>query len=169
MNHTDGGDPKCFTLDSASRGCADAIKILQLYWISFIRTLDPNTLRSPGMPAWEAWTIVSPRRIVFDNTNATVETRGAGIGEITAAGMNQRQRFVQLVLPIAKAKNAGLMPGADVTAFANGTATDPTLAGSNGTGMNQTMTEKSGNKTGNATTTSPKSTFTGAAGNIGLA
>jgi carboxylesterase type B len=49
-NNTDGGDPKCFTLDSANGGCAPAIPVVQSYWISFVQTLDPNTFRGAGSP-----------------------------------------------------------------------------------------------------------------------
>jgi hypothetical protein len=126
-NNTDGGDPKCFKLGSASGGCSEAIRIVQSYWISFVRTLDPNTFRAAGAPKWETWTINSPRRIVFDNANATMETMGAGIGEVTIAGLNQRQRCNSLVLPLAKANNAGLKKGQTLQPFANGTRSDPTL------------------------------------------
>ncbi|KAL8906199.1 MAG: hypothetical protein Q9207_002167 [Kuettlingeria erythrocarpa] len=34
---------------------ANMIPVLQQYWISFIRTLDPNTHRLEGTPTWEEW------------------------------------------------------------------------------------------------------------------
>lgn len=150
-NHTDANDPKCFKLDSENGGCASAIRIVQSYWISFVRTLDPNTFRLLGTPTWEAWSIDSPRRIVFDNANASMETMGAGIGEIVIAGMNQRQRCNTLTLPLAKVMNAGLQAGQTLQPFANGTRADPTL----GDSLNVTASS-SGDKTGTAT-------FTGAA------
>lgn len=52
------------------------IPVLQHYWISFIRTFDPNTYRLEGTPVWEEWTAdgfegqqEGRRRIVFQNTN----------------------------------------------------------------------------------------------------
>ncbi|KAL8961079.1 MAG: hypothetical protein Q9183_005365 [Haloplaca sp. 2 TL-2023] len=56
---------------------ADMIPILHHYWISFIRTFDPNTLRLEGTPVWEAWSSAGfdkgedgRRRIVFQNGGA---------------------------------------------------------------------------------------------------
>lgn len=128
-NNTDGNDPKCYTIPTSRGGCADAIPIVQNYWLSFIKTLDPNTLRLPGTPEWKPWDIDGARRIVFDNGNATMETTGHGIGESTlATGMTQRQRCVKLIMPISKAMNAGLKEGEVLPPFANGTlAKDPTL------------------------------------------
>ncbi|KAL8706910.1 MAG: hypothetical protein Q9201_000070 [Fulgogasparrea decipioides] len=34
---------------------ANMIPVLQHYWISFIRTFDPNTFRLDGTPRWEEW------------------------------------------------------------------------------------------------------------------
>ncbi|KAK6581002.1 hypothetical protein PZA11_006490 [Diplocarpon coronariae] len=131
-NNTDGGDPKCFGTQAVSGDCAQAIKMVQAYWTSFIRTLNPNTYRLPGTPEWGTWTIASPKRIVLDNANATMEVMGAGIGEITPGGLNQRQRCGQLIIPIAKATIAGLKEGQTLPPFANGIGTDPTLPYING-------------------------------------
>ncbi|KUJ06636.1 alpha/beta-hydrolase [Mollisia scopiformis] len=161
-NNTDGNDPKCFKIDSANGGCASAISIVQSYWISFVRTLDPNTFRLAGTPTWEAWTIESPRRIVFNNANASIETMGAGVGEVVIAGMNQRQRCNTLTLPLAKVANAGLKAGETLQPFANGTRADPTLGDAS---LNVTAaSSKMSNLTGTAS--SPK--FTGAASSSGL-
>lgn len=35
---------------------ADIPLLMQKYWISFIRTFDPNVYRHPGSPRWEEWT-----------------------------------------------------------------------------------------------------------------
>ncbi|KAL8806816.1 MAG: hypothetical protein Q9182_001076 [Xanthomendoza sp. 2 TL-2023] len=51
------------------------IPMLQGYWTSFIRDLDPNTYRLPGTPTWEQWgtadfndrASLGRRRIVFQN------------------------------------------------------------------------------------------------------
>ncbi|KAL8659546.1 MAG: hypothetical protein Q9202_007075 [Teloschistes flavicans] len=59
---------------------AHAIPVLQQYWLSFIRTFDPNKLRLAGTPAWEEWTSstfggssVGSKRILFaDGGNTTV-------------------------------------------------------------------------------------------------
>ncbi|KAL9589052.1 MAG: hypothetical protein Q9203_002142 [Teloschistes exilis] len=59
---------------------AHAIPVLQHYWLSFIRTLDPNRLRLAGTPVWEEWTSGAfggstggGKRILFaDGGNTTV-------------------------------------------------------------------------------------------------
>lgn len=50
------------------------IPVLQHYWISFIRTFDPNTYRLEGTPLWEEWGADSfdgndggRKRILFHN------------------------------------------------------------------------------------------------------
>lgn len=126
-NNTDGNDPKCFKLATADGGCAEAISIVSSYWISFVRTLDPNTFRAAGAPHWQPWSIASPQRILFGNGEASMESMGAGIGEVIIAGLNQRDRCNTLTLPLAKAINIGLKAGESLPPFANGTAQDPTL------------------------------------------
>ncbi|CZR69022.1 uncharacterized protein PAC_18923 [Phialocephala subalpina] len=164
-NNTDGGDPKCFKLDSANGGCASAIQIVQSYWISFIRTLNPNTFRLAGTPEWESWSIDQPKRIVFDNANATIETMGNGIGEQVIAGMNQRQRCNTLTLPLAKIVNAGLKEGQTLQPFANGTRADPTLGDAvtvNGTSSMNLQGAAMNGTNGNLTGTVMPPKFTGA-------
>jgi carboxylesterase type B len=48
------------------------IPVIQGYWTSFIRSLDPNKYRYPGTPVWEEWTTCDDcwRRLKFQ-TNAT--------------------------------------------------------------------------------------------------
>lgn len=120
-NNTDGGDPKCLSISAAEGGCSEGVSITQSYWISFIRSLDPNTFRAADAPVWETWSVASPRRIVLDNANATMETMGAGIGELTIAGQTQRQRCDNFMLPLAKAVNVGLKAGEVLPPFANAT------------------------------------------------
>lgn len=50
---------------------AAIIPVIQGYWTSFIRRLDPNVLRVEGSPVWEAWSEDAWRRLKFQ-TNATV-------------------------------------------------------------------------------------------------
>ena len=172
-NNTDGGDPKCFNTPAASGGCMEAGAIVQSYWISFVRTLDPNVFRKEGAAVWEQWSVESPRRVVFDNGGASMEVMGRGEGEVVLAGMDQRTRCNELVLPLSKAANAGLREGESLLPFANGTRMDPTTGigrgnatvlssgGGNGDGS-ETATNCTG--TGYSTSTAPKATFTGAAG-----
>lgn len=128
-NMTDGGDPGCFKLDASDPlSCATGGQIVQAYWISFVRALDPNVYRLAGSPEWGSWSIATPNRMVFDNTAATLETVGSGLGEVTVAGFNQRQRCLSVVLPLAKAVALGLGEGGVLSTFANGTREDPTLA-----------------------------------------
>lgn len=138
LNNTDGGDPGCFKLDpSDPLSCTTGGKIVQAYWISFVRSLDPNTYRLPGTPEWGYWTINQPNRMVFDNANATLEAMGSGLNEVEIAGLNQRQRCVGVTLPLAKAVALGLGEGEVLRPFANGTKTDPTLSVLNGTAFSR--------------------------------
>lgn len=128
-NNTDGGDPGCLSLDPADPlSCVTGAKITQAYWISFVRTLDPNALRLAGSPEWKPWTIAQPNRIVLSNNEAAMEEMGNAIGEVPIAGMNQRQRCLSLTTELAKRINLNLGEGQKLPAFANGTREDPTLA-----------------------------------------
>ena len=60
---------------------ADTVPLMQDYWISFIRSFDPNTYRRPGAPTWEQWTVTGyeadqrgRRRLLVENggVNGTV-------------------------------------------------------------------------------------------------
>jgi carboxylesterase type B len=48
-----------------------ASPIMQGYWTSFIRSLDPNKHRYPGTAEWRNWETGSPRRIVFGTKGKT--------------------------------------------------------------------------------------------------
>lgn len=134
QNNTDGGDPGCLELDAADAlSCASGAQIMQAYWISFVRALDPNTYRLPGTPEWGSWSILTPNRMVFDNTEASLEVMGSGVDEVAIEGWNQRQRCVGVMLPLAKAVALWLGEGDVLPAFANGEKEDPTLVVLNGT------------------------------------
>lgn len=138
LGNTDGGDPGCFKLDASdSLSCVTGGKITQAYWISFVRSLDPNTYRLAGTPEWGSWTIDQPNRMVFDNTNATLEVVGSGIGEVKIEGLDQRRRCVGVTLPLSKAVALGLSEGETLPPFANGTREDPTLRILNGTTLSR--------------------------------
>lgn len=133
LNNTDGGDPGCFELPEADAlSCVSGGKMVQAYWISFVRALDPNVYRLPGSPEWQGWSIETPNRIVFDNTEATMETMAAGLDEVEIEGYKQRRRCVEVMTPLSKAVAAGLGEGDVLPAFANGTREDPTLVVLNG-------------------------------------
>ena len=65
-----GGSPASYRLGGTN---ANMIAVLQGYWISFIRTFDPNVFRASGTPLWEEWGVRSfgeeegGRRILFQN------------------------------------------------------------------------------------------------------
>ena len=156
-NNTDGGDPKCYKIAAADGGCADAIDIVSSYWISFVKTLDPNVYRLPGTPAWEPWSIAAPQRIVFDNGAASMETVGS---ETAVAGLNQRQRCITLTLPLSKRINAGLGANQTLQPFANGTRVDPTILSLNASSSNSSVGNSAAKS--NATHTGANaSSFTG--------
>lgn len=130
-NNTDGGDPGCIRLDPADPlSCATGAEIAQAYWISFVRSLNPNTFRLAGAPEWAAWTVEDPNRIVLDNAAASMEKMGAAAGEVPIGEppMTQRQRCLSLTTNLSKRINLGLGEGQTMPDFANGTRIDPTLA-----------------------------------------
>lgn len=134
LGNTDGGDPGCLKLDASDPlSCVTGGKVMQAYWISFVRSLDPNTYRLAGTPEWGHWTIDQPNRMVFDNKNATLEVMGSGIDEVKIEGLDQRKRCVGVTLPLAKAVSLALGEGDTLPAFANGMREDPTLKVLNGT------------------------------------
>ncbi|KAF4450418.1 hypothetical protein F53441_6417 [Fusarium austroafricanum] len=50
---------------------APVIPVIQAYWSSFIRTLDPNTHRHKGSVKWEQWTEKGQKRIKFETGGKT--------------------------------------------------------------------------------------------------
>jgi cholinesterase len=50
---------------------AAVIPVIQAYWTSFIRTLDPNTNRYPGSVNWKAWSENMQERILFNTSGVT--------------------------------------------------------------------------------------------------
>lgn len=128
-NNTDGGDPGCLKLPAADPlSCATGAAITQSYWISFVRTLDPNALRAANAPEWLPWTVTNPNRMLLDNAGASMEQMGQAVGEVPLNGMNQRQRCLSFMLGFMKRINQGLGANETLPVFANGTKTDPTLA-----------------------------------------
>jgi cholinesterase len=49
------------------------IPVIRGYWLSFIKTYNPNTLRYPGSPEWEEWSPSLQRRLVFETNNTRME------------------------------------------------------------------------------------------------
>jgi acetylcholinesterase len=47
------------------------VPVLQDYWISFVKTLNPNTLRDAGSPVWQPWGTGDVARRLKVQTNAT--------------------------------------------------------------------------------------------------
>ena len=56
---------------------APMIPIVQKYWISFVRNLDPNTDRHEDAPTWETWG-TDQDRLVFELNNNTMESVDQG-------------------------------------------------------------------------------------------
>lgn len=109
---------------------------MQSYWTSFVRTLNPNTLRDPSLPEWASYGVCNQNRMVFNNGNATMEVVGTGIQEFDIAGQSQTQRCRGLTGMLSKSIVANLKAGQTLGAFANGTAANPAMscaAGGNGT------------------------------------
>ncbi|RYC53899.1 hypothetical protein CHU98_g12310 [Xylaria longipes] len=51
---------------------AGVVSVVMDYWISFVRTLDPSTLRFPGTPTWRGWGR-GGRRLLVRTGNVSVE------------------------------------------------------------------------------------------------
>lgn len=66
--NTRGGAPKSYYAGKAN---ANAVKVAQAYWASFITTLDPNTKRAAGAAEWEAWSGDNKSRIVVNTGGET--------------------------------------------------------------------------------------------------
>jgi acetylcholinesterase len=67
LNGVGGGPVSYYTYD------APIVPVVMNYWISFVRTLDPNALRYPSAPVWENWGDAK-QRLMFDVGNTTMET-----------------------------------------------------------------------------------------------
>ena len=50
------------------------VPVIQGYWLSFIRTYDPNTLRYPGTPEWTRWEAGKNNRIMLTANGTVMET-----------------------------------------------------------------------------------------------
>lgn len=113
-NNTDGSPPPSYYISNENGGNAGAISILQSYWISFILTLDPNTLRNQSYPEWEPWTIDGSKRILFHSNGTQMERMSPA----------ERDRC-QVMMTYAKARSAYTQPSLPLQPFANGSFTDP--------------------------------------------
>lgn len=45
---------------------ADIVPVIQAYWVSFVKSFDPNTYRLRGSAVWEKWTAQSMNRFLFN-------------------------------------------------------------------------------------------------------
>ncbi|KAK7984026.1 hypothetical protein PG989_011428 [Apiospora arundinis] len=50
---------------------AKVVPVIQGYWTSFIRSLDPNKHRYPGSARWDPWTDTEQRRLLFQTEGVT--------------------------------------------------------------------------------------------------
>ena len=50
----------------------DTVTIMQGYWISFIKTLDPNKIKPDLAPTWDAWD--GSNRVLFNSNETSMET-----------------------------------------------------------------------------------------------
>ena len=56
----------------------EIVPVIQAYWLSFIRTYNPNTLRHPGSPEWEEWDPKAQRRLVLQTNQTRMEVVDQG-------------------------------------------------------------------------------------------
>ena len=68
-----GGAPASYNTTNA-----DVVPVIQGYWTSFIRSLNPNTYRMPGTPTWEQWTSGGMERLLFNTSGPVMETVDQG-------------------------------------------------------------------------------------------
>ena len=52
----------------------ETVTVMQGYWLSFIKTLDPNKLRPSIAPNWDVWN--GSNRVLFDSNGTAMETIG---------------------------------------------------------------------------------------------
>lgn len=76
---------------------ANVVPVIQAYWTSFIRSLDPNTHRAPGSARWGSYYSVSgvPQRLVFQNDGITQM-------EDVDSGLRSRCAYLQSIGPSIK-------------------------------------------------------------------
>ncbi|KAK0730976.1 Alpha/Beta hydrolase protein [Lasiosphaeris hirsuta] len=61
---------------------AHAVLVIQGYWVSFIKTFDPNAYRCCGSAEWKPWTEKLNHRLLFDTGGKTsMESLDAGLKE----------------------------------------------------------------------------------------
>ncbi len=65
---TNGNSPKSYYPGGKN---AQAVAVIQAYWISFIKTFNPNTHRYPGSAVWDSWTDANQSRLLFDTGGNT--------------------------------------------------------------------------------------------------
>lgn len=60
---------------------APIVPVIMDYWISFVRTLNPNRFKDPGAPAWEPWGNGGEerQRIRFQTNNTAMEIAPEGL------------------------------------------------------------------------------------------
>lgn len=66
-DNTNGAAPASYYTTNAA-----IIPVIQGYWISFIRTLNPNALRAPGTPEWNTFG-PHQERLLFMTTSTRME------------------------------------------------------------------------------------------------
>ncbi|KAI0135954.1 alpha/beta-hydrolase [Hypoxylon sp. NC0597] len=94
-----GGAPKSYYSYAS-----DVVHPLMDYWISFVRTLNPNTLRTPSAPAWESWdTGEVGRRLLMEAGNSS--TKGGNFTmEMVPAEQRARCEFWKRLAPTTQQK-----------------------------------------------------------------
>jgi cholinesterase len=74
--NTRGGSPASYKKGERNEWI---VPLIQSYWVSFIRTLNPNTLRAGGAPVWEEFMLNGEsntattdwKRLLFDTASTT--------------------------------------------------------------------------------------------------
>jgi carboxylesterase type B len=88
-NYTNGGAPASYYPGMLN---GEISEVIQGYWVSFIRSFDPNTYRLEGAPEWEEWTVEEGyRRLLF-------QTDGAGMEDVDGGQRERCEWFASIAV-----------------------------------------------------------------------
>jgi carboxylesterase type B len=66
---------------SYSSSNAGIVSVTMNYWISFVRSLNPNPFRAPGAPVWEPWDVTKGRSLRLQTNQTAMEELTTGLNK----------------------------------------------------------------------------------------
>ncbi|KAH8662840.1 Alpha/Beta hydrolase protein [Tricladium varicosporioides] len=126
-NNTDGSPPPAYKVSNENGGIGGIVPVMQSYWISFVRTLNPNTLRMAGTTKWETWGTPGLGNGAGERRRLRFGKNGTGIVTEMEGMTQEEMERCGVVIKYAKARNMYAQPLREeiMPAFANGTFPDP--------------------------------------------